>query len=99
MASKSSKVDPLKELERTIARAKKDPRIGQLVKAAGEGDVAAVKRLLDDGADPNAAAPNPDVLETPVWAAVFAGKPQVIPLLAAAGADLNDGFPHTPLVV
>jgi ankyrin repeat protein len=68
-----------------------------LVEASGKGDVATVKRLLDDGTDPNAPAPHPEILETPLWAALFGRKVEVVRLLAQAGADLNDGFPHTPL--
>ncbi len=99
MARTNTVDERLEELEQKLERARKDPRIGQLVKAAGKGDVATVKRLLAAGADPNAPAPNPNVLETPVWAAVLRRKPQVIQLLADAGADLNTGFPYTPLVV
>jgi len=88
----------LAELQRQKERARQDPRIGQLVEAAGKGDAATVKRLLDDGTDPNAPAPHPVILKTPLWAAIFGRQPEAVRLLAAAGADLNDGFPDTPLI-
>src|SRR5215471_5235860 len=99
MSSQDKYLDAaLAKLERQQERARKDPRIGQLVEAAGNGDVATVKRLLDDGADPDAPAPRPQILRTPLWAAMFGRKAEVVPLLARAGADLNDGFPDTPLI-
>src|SRR5436190_24342483 len=99
MSSKDKYLDAaLARLERQQDRARKDPRIGQLVEAAGKGDVATVKRLLNDGADPNAPAPHPQILETPLWATLYGRKVEVVRLLAKAGVDLNDGFPHTPLL-
>src|SRR3954453_3469782 len=88
----------LAEYERKKERALKDPCIGQLVEAAGKGDVATVKRLLAQGADPNAPALHLERMKTPLWAAMLGRRPEVIPLLAKAGADLNDGFPDTPLI-
>jgi hypothetical protein len=96
-ARKQRRADPLKEFERAQKRAREDPRIGQLVRAAGKGDVEAVGRLLDSGADPDARDPDADGYPSPVWAAVYARKPEVIRLLAAADADLDAGFPYTPL--
>jgi ankyrin repeat protein len=91
--------DPLKEIQRALDRAQADPRIGHLVSAAAKGDVKTVQQLLEDGADPDARAPNPDVIESPVWAALFAKEADVVKLLADAGADLNAGWPDTPLCV
>lgn len=92
--------DPYEQMQRDLRRAKRDPRIGQLVAAAKKGDAAAVRRLLAAGADPNAPAPDDwGVLETPVWGALIARSPEVIRALGEGGADLNDGFPSTPLCV
>jgi ankyrin repeat protein len=89
----------LEELEREKARAKADPRVKQLVAAAGKGDVARVAELLAAGADPNLRDPFTDGLDTPVSAATFARKPEVIRALARAGADLNAAHPYTPLTL
>ena len=95
------KSDPVQEsldqLERDRARYKADPRIGKLVKAARKGDAKRVAELLADGADPNA----PEVTEwswdPPIMAALESRNPEVVRLLAKAGADLKVGFPYTPL--
>ena len=95
------KSDPVEEsldqLERDRARYKADPRIGKLVKAARKGDAKRVAQLLTDGADPNA----PEVTEwswdPPIMAALESRNPEVVRLLAKAGADLKVGFPYTPL--
>jgi ankyrin repeat protein len=95
------KRDPVEEslaqLERDRVRAQKDPRIGQLVKAARKGNAKRVAELLADGADPNA----PEVTEwswdPPILAAVRGRSPEVVRLLAKAGANLNVGFPFTAL--
>lgn len=91
--------DPSEVLERILKRAQADPRIGQLVVAAGKGEVKTVQQLLEDGADPDAPAPHPEMIESPVWAALFAREATVLKILADAGADLNAGWPHTPLDV
>ena len=95
------KSDPVQEsldqLERDRARYKADPRIGKLVKAARKGDAKRVEELLADGADPNA----PEVTEwswdAPISAAIVGRNPDVVRLLAKAGAKLEVGFPYTPL--
>ncbi len=101
MASDKSVDALLAEYERQKEQGRKDPRIGELVVAARKGEVETVKRLLAAGGDPNAPAPSPeatsDMLETPLWAALYGRKPAVVKLLADAGADVNEGFPDTPL--
>src|SRR5688572_30823764 len=74
-----------------------DPRVKKLVAAAGKGDVGAVKRLLDEGADPNAIPENE--METAVWAAIFQGQVGVLRAMVGSKADFNGGWPHTPLTV
>ena len=49
----------------------KDPRVKKLVEAAEKGNVAAVKRLLDEGADPNAVPE--DGTENALWQAIYYG--------------------------
>ena len=75
--------------------AKNDPRLFDLRDAAAAGDVAKVRRLLKLGLDPSAVPPDGE--DTAVLAAVYARKPEVVRVLARAGADLNDGWPYKPL--
>ena len=97
----TKKSDPVEEsldqLERDRARYKADPRIRNLMKAARKGDAKRVAELLADGADPN----SPEVTEwswdPPIMAALESRNPEVVRLLARAGADLKVGFPYTPL--
>ena len=93
--------DPLAELERAKALAKADPRIGQLVKAARKGDVKRVRELLASGADPNQYDPFDDdsLLDPPLMVAVFARQPEVVRVLAEAGASLTPRGPYDPLVL
>jgi len=75
----------------------KDPRVKKLVAAAEKGDVAAVKRLIADGADPNAVPE--DGTENALWQAIYYSQIDVIRALAGTKADFNGGWPHTPLTV
>jgi ankyrin repeat protein len=60
---------------------------------AKRGDVAAVRWLLDRGADPNARWPHWDADVAPLHLAASRGQAEVVRLLLAAGADprLRDG--------
>ena len=89
--------EALAELERDKARYEADPRIRQLVTAARKGNAQRVAELLKAGADPNAREVTDVSIDTPVAAAVESMNPEVFRLLAEAGADLNAGFPTTPL--
>ena len=75
--------------------AKNDPRLIDLRDAAAAGDLPTVKRLLKAGLDPSALPPGAD--DTVVLAAVYAGKADIVRVLAKAGADLDDGWPYKPL--
>lgn len=74
---------------------------GVLVSAAETGDVAAARRALDSGADPN--APLDDLLNggTPVICAVDSNKLEMVKLLLSRGARLNvqNAAGETPLVL
>ena len=61
--------------------------VGVLHMMAKRGDVAAVKWLLDHGADPNARWAHWDADVTPLHLAVLEDHPDVVRLLLAAGAD------------
>src|SRR4051812_8361180 len=74
-----------------------DPELHQLVAAVREGDAAKVKLLLGKGLSPNQLPPGGS--DTAVWAAVYARKPDMIHVLGEAGADLDAGYPDTPLEV
>jgi len=67
-----------------------------LHQAAERGDVAAVEKLLDEGADVNA---RDEGGASPLHAAAFAGHRNVIRLLIKRGADINleDNDGDTPL--
>ena len=54
---------------------------------AKSGNIAAVKWLLDHGADPNARWNHWNDLLTPLHLAVLGGHPEVTRALLAAGAD------------
>ena len=62
-------------------------REGLLHQLAKSGNVAAVRWLLDHGADPNARWNHWNALVTPLHVAVLAGHPQVTRALLEAGAD------------
>lgn len=55
-----------------------------LHRAAADGDVAAIERLRDDNADPNA---RDSLGRTPLHVAAWFGKPDVIATLVRRGAD------------
>ncbi len=57
-----------------------------LHKAAHEGDVVAIRRLLADGADPEARDTNG---RTPAHVSAFASHEEAVAALAAGGADVN----------
>jgi uncharacterized protein len=63
-----------------------EPRRGDLVVAAGRGDEATVRRLLDDGVDVDARDGRG---RTAVTAAAAAGHADVVRLLVDAGADVD----------
>jgi ankyrin repeat protein len=60
---------------------------GVLHLMAKRNDVAAVKWLLDHGADPNARWSHWDAEVTPLHLAVLAGHAEIVRVLLAAGAD------------
>jgi ankyrin repeat protein len=81
-----------------IVKISKDPRVKKLLDAAEKGNVAAVKRLLDEGADPNAMLE--DRLDNALMIAIYYRQVEVIRALGGGGkADFNGGFPHTPLTL
>ena len=89
---------PLMVLGRMAEESKQnDPELHQLVKAVQAGEIAEVKRLLAKGLSPNQLPP--DGTETAVWEALYARRPDVMRVLAEAGADLDAGYPNTPLEV
>jgi len=69
--------------------AEQGPRVPQLVTAAYEGDLATVRRLLDEGVDPDALDPDRPGKETALDMAMLRGHVDIIAALAAAGADLD----------
>lgn len=69
-----------------------------LMSAIGQGRTASVQALLEGGADPNRVGPRGD---TPVHAAAFSGKPELLELVLAHGGDpdvRNTQTGATPLV-
>jgi ankyrin repeat protein len=64
-----------------------DEPIVRLAKAVEEGDVATVRRLIAEGADPNERVPSSDLGRTPLFLAVEADRPEVTEALLKAGAD------------
>jgi ankyrin repeat protein len=63
------------------------PAVGALHVMAKRGDVAAVRWLLDHGADPNAPWAHGDAEVSPLHLAAAQGHADVVRLLLAAGAD------------
>ncbi|XP_054842248.1 cyclin-dependent kinase 4 inhibitor B [Eublepharis macularius] len=66
-------------------------RADQLTTAAAQGDLEAVRRLLDSGADPNAAN---EFGRTPIQVMML-GSPRMAELLLQRGADPNRPDPST----
>jgi ankyrin repeat protein len=64
-----------------------EPRGGALHLMAKRNDVAAVRWLLDHGADPNARWAHWDAEVTPLHLAASQGHAEIVRLLLAAGAD------------
>lgn len=62
------------------------PDPGALVRAAADGDVRSVKRLLEAGADPNAADADG---RTAVTHAAYGGHAEVVRMLLDGGADVD----------
>jgi ankyrin repeat protein len=62
------------------------PQPGALIRAAASGDAALVERLLDRGADPDAADQDG---RTAVTHAAYGGHARVVRLLVDAGADVD----------
>jgi ankyrin repeat protein len=60
-----------------------------LISAAMGGSVEGVRALLDAGADPTKAGRMFQNDITPIGAALFSDKPEIVKLLAAAGADVS----------
>src|SRR5688572_24084179 len=75
----------------------KDSRVKKLLDAAEKGDVAAVKRLIEQGADPDAI--DEDRMENALGIAIIYRQADVVRALAGAKADFNGGWPHTPLTI
>jgi len=73
--------------ERLVTENPKIIEAGVLHLMAKRNDVAAVKWLLDHGADPNARWAHWDADVTPLHLAVMEDHPDVVRLLLAAGAD------------
>ena len=59
----------------------------QLLAASSKGEVSEVKRLLKEGADPNARFGGDG--ETPLHRAASAGRKEVVEILLGAGSDAN----------
>ena|SRR5882762_1993421 len=59
-----------------------------LIEAAGKGDVARMRHLIDQGADVNAVALDD---WTPLTRAASNGRIDAVRLLIASGADINKG--------
>lgn len=68
------------------SKAAEEP-IVRLAKAVKEGDVVAVRKLIAEGADPNARVPSSELGRTPLFLAVEADKPEVTEALLQAGAN------------
>jgi hypothetical protein len=70
----------------------------RLMRAATTGDASAVRALLEQGADPNAADPSG---LTPLMAAAFSGQERTLSLLLASGrasVDARDASGYTALM-
>lgn len=69
----------------TLAAAE-EPSV-RLAEAIEKGDVAAVRKLIAEGADPNARVTSSEEGRTPLFLAVEADKPEVTEALLKSGAD------------
>jgi ankyrin repeat protein len=100
MKRSAMKENPVVRLVRLAKESKQnDPRLVELLHACRDGKLAAVRRLLKAGLSPNAIAPGDVAMDTAISAAVYARQSAVLRLLAAAGADFNDGVMFLPLVL
>jgi len=75
-----------RQLERVDADAPGSDGSTLLMSAIRQGRTASVEALLAGGADPNRADPRGD---TPVHAAAFSGKPELLRLVLEHGGDAN----------
>ena len=93
-APKTEPVEPVAEAAKTEPPTAKAPYIS-IHKAAGEGNIDAVKQHLAAGADVNAKRYG----TTPLHSAAFDGHKQLVELLIDNGADVNakDEIEGTPL--
>lgn len=81
-----------RQLERVDADAAGSDGSTLLMAAIRQGRAASVEALLAGGADPNRVDPRGD---TPVHAAAFSGKPELLRLVLDHGGDANARNPNT----
>ncbi len=86
--------EPVAEAAKPERQARKVP--DTIHRAAGNGNIEAVKKHLADGADVNAKSSGG---RTPLLGAAHRGHKEIVELLIAKGADVNvkDKYGNTPL--